>query len=219
VNDLILDRLRRLDACAVSDASDALGLNAVALGLRRLSTDQQVVGRAVTVQLGVAEAGPTARRHLGTAAVEASGPGDVLVIANEGRESVAGWGGNLSLAAAARAISGVIIDGACRDLAQTQQAGLPLFGRTAVPVTARGRIVELEWNSRVEICGVVVEPGDLVVADADGVVFISARRADEIVALAESIVAKEARMAQDIGRGVAVSTVMGTNYEQMLENS
>lgn len=74
----LIERLFRLDRCAISDALDQLGIDGVAFGLR-----------AVTVQLGETNGQPT-KRHLCTAAVNASGPGDVIVIAHEGRLDVAG---------------------------------------------------------------------------------------------------------------------------------
>jgi 4-hydroxy-4-methyl-2-oxoglutarate aldolase len=217
VTDDLLERLRALDACAISDAADRLGLDTVALGLLRLSGARVVVGRAVTVTLVPVGEAPPSPRHLCTAAVDASGPGDVIVVAHGGRTHVSGWGGNLSLAAARRGIEGVIVDGACRDLQQTRDIGLPLFARNAVPVTARGRVAEAEWNTPVTISGVTANPGDLVLADVDGVVFLPAEQAAEIVGVAEQVMAKEARMAHDISAGTPISEVMGTDYERMLE--
>jgi regulator of RNase E activity RraA len=211
-----VERLRRLDGCAVSDALDALGIVAVALGIHRLAGDGRIAGRVVPVRLILAAPGAKSVRHLCTAAVEASGPDDVIVVANDGRTTVAGWGGNLSIAAAHRGVAGVIVDGACRDIDETRDVGLPLFARATVPVTARGRVVEQEWNRPVVVAGVDVAPGDLVLADGDGVVFVAATRADEVLGAAERIVAKERRMAADIRDGAPISAVMGVDYEQML---
>lgn len=217
------EALDGVDSCAVSDALDQLGLAGVALGLRRLTSPATVRGRVVTVRMGRPEALPDPpgpgrgpRRHLGTAAVEAARPGDVIVIDNQGRLDAACWGGNLARAALARGVSAVIADGAVRDLDECEQVGLPVFAREAVPVTARGRVVELDWNVPVTISGITVEPGDLVVADGSGVVFMPASRAKEIGAAACRIVEKERLMAADIARGVPVSQVMGASYEDML---
>jgi regulator of RNase E activity RraA len=91
-----------------------------------------------------------------------------------------------------------------------------LFGRTAVPLTARGRIVEHSFNERVNICGIPVAPRDLVIADGSGVVFIPAHRAGEVIAAAESIAALEAEMRDAVLAGRSVVEVMGANYESML---
>ena len=95
--------------------------------------------------------------------------------------------------------------------------GLPVFGRAGVQVTARTRIIEESCNEPIEMCGVWVKPGDLVIADSSGVVFISADHAEEIVAAAEDIAAREALMTKDVLAGTPISQVMGANYETMLE--
>ena len=215
MSDLLLERLARLDTCAVSDALDRAGLTGAALGLHALTADRRIVGRAVTVQLGVNDGRPP-KRHLCTAAVEAADTGSVIVIANDGRTDVAGWGGILSLAASSRGIAGVVIDGASRDLDESRELALPIYGRAGVPVTARGRIIELDWNVPVAICNVTVTPGDYLIADGSGVVFIPSGVAAAIISTAEQIAERERLMAADIRGGKPVSAVMGASYESML---
>ena len=212
----LVDRLIKLDACAVSDALDRQNITAAVLGLQALSTTRRIAGRAITVQLGPAD-GRKTHRHLCTAAVEAGGPGDIIVVANEGRLHVGAWGGLLSLAASVRKIEGVVIDGACRDLDESREMGLPVYARAGIAVTARSRIVEYDWNVPVAIAGVTVAPGDYVIADASGVLVIPSKDASQIIAVAERIADKERLMAADIRSGRSISTVMGTDYETLLE--
>ncbi len=214
--DPLLTRLAQVDSCAVSDALDRSGIAGVALGLQPVSGRDRVVGRAVTVQLGL-EDNRSSKRHLCTAAVDASGPESIIVVAHEGRLNVAGWGGILSLAAKAKGAAGVIVDGACRDVDESREMGLSVYARAAVPRTARGRIIETGWNEPVSISGVNVAPGDYVIADGSGVVFIPAARIDEILAVAERIVAREKRMAAAVLSGKPVTEVMGADYETMLD--
>lgn len=216
--DTLIARLSKLDSCAVSDALDRAKIKGVLLGLTQLSTTNRIVGKAVTVRLGPDDGRP-AKRHLCTAAVEASGPGDIIVIAHNGRIDAAGWGGILSLGAKQRKVAGIVIDGACRDIDESREFGLPVYGKTAVPITARGRVIEHEWNVPVELAGVPVSPGDLVIADGSGVAVIPKARAAEIVSTAEQIAAKEKLMAADVRAGRPVSEVMGANYEKMLQES
>ena len=211
-------RLSKLDSCAVSDALDRVKIKGVVLGLAQLSTRKRIVGEAITVKLGPDD-GREVERHLCTAAVEAAGPGKVIVIAHSGRLDAAGWGGILSLAAILRKVEGIVIDGACRDLDESREFGLPVYGRVAVPITARGRVIEREWNVPVDLSGVRVAPADLVIADASGVAIIPSGRAAEIVAIAESIAHKERLMAADVRGGKPVSAVMGGNYETMLQEA
>jgi 4-hydroxy-4-methyl-2-oxoglutarate aldolase len=208
--------LEQLDACAVSDALDSLGLPGSVVGITRLSTDARVCGEVTTVRLVPVGAAVVSSRHLGTAAIEASGPGHVIVVGNGGRMDVSGWGGNLSLAAAGRGIRAVIVDGACRDIDESREFGLPVFARGTVTRTARGRVVEDGWNVPVSIGGVAVEPGDFVVADGSGVVFVPRARVGEVIEKAAAIMEKERQMAERIRAGVPVSEVMGANYETML---
>lgn len=216
----LLSRLAALDTCACSDALDSLGLAGVAHGLRGLTIARRVTGRVLTVQLGpaggTADTGTAAPRHLATAAIDAARPGDVIVVAAGGRTDAAGWGGVLSLAAVTHQVRGVIVDGACRDVDETAGLGLPVYALAATPVTARGRQAETGWNVPVRIAGVDVRPGDLVIADGSGVVFLAAEHAGRVLGKAEEVAAREAALSVRIRNGEPVSEVMSRDYEGML---
>ena len=213
----LVARLRRLDSCAVSDACDRLGLaDRVVTGLAPLTGPAQVAGRVVTVQLGPWSGGGAAR-HLCAAATDAATPADVLVVAHSGRTDCAGWGGNLSRAARARGVAATIVDGAARDIDESRSVGYPVFATAATPRTARGRTEETAWDVPVVIGGVAVAPGDYLVADSTGVVFLPAAQVASIVEAAEAIAAKEAAMAAALDAGHPVSEVMGRDYETMLQ--
>jgi 4-hydroxy-4-methyl-2-oxoglutarate aldolase len=219
----LVSRLRALDTCAVSDALDSHGLPCAISGLRPLAAPRPTAGRAVTVLLGVPAAAPAPipgapKRHLSTAAVDASGPGDVIVVAHQGRTDCAGWGGLLSRAAVIRGIDGVVVDGVARDLAEATVAGLPVYASGSTSVTARGRAVEVCWGEPVEFAGVTVAPGDLVLADAGGVVIIPSAHAEAVLATAERIAATEAAMAAALEAGRPVSEVMGATYEELIDD-
>jgi 4-hydroxy-4-methyl-2-oxoglutarate aldolase len=210
---LLPDGWRSVDTCAASDALDRHGRAGVVTGLVALSGNRRIVGRAVTVELGPA-GNEIPSRHLGTAAVEAAAPGDVIVVANRGRTDCAGWGGNLSLAAHRGELSGVVVDGACRDVAEADALGFAVFARAATPRTARGRICEVSYQEPVVVGDVIVRPGDVVVADSCGVVFISQEWASSVMATALEIMETEADMATAIRSGVPISQVMGSSYER-----
>jgi regulator of RNase E activity RraA len=226
-DDALSQRLRHLDACAVSDALDRLGLAGVVLGIRPVGPRRRITGYAVTVRLEAAtdqvKAEIAARgehpRHLCTAAVDASGPGDVIVVANGGRSDAAGWGGTLSLGARMRGIEGVIVDGACRDVDEAFELDFAVYASHAVPLTARGRVMEVGWNEPVGFGGLTVTPGDLVIADSSGVVFVKREHAEAVVAAAEDIVAREQAMAEAVRERRPMSEVMGANYERLLERT
>jgi regulator of RNase E activity RraA len=208
------EQMARLDSCAMSDALDRWGLPGAAAGIGPVAAARPIAGRAITVRLRTA--GPVApARHLCTAAIEAAGPGTVIVVQHPGGRA-AGWGGILSLAATVRGIEGVVVDGPVRDVDEAASLGFPVFARSVTPVTARGRIAEADWNVPVAIDGCTVTPGDLVLADRSGVVFVPAARAAEIIAVAAQIAAREADMAAAVRGGAAVSQVMNSTYERLL---
>lgn len=210
-----VERLLRLDTGAVSDALDGIGLPGSVAGIRPMTGPFRIAGRVTTVKLVLAE-GRTARRHLSTAAVEASGHGDVLVVEHRSRADCAGWGGLLSRAAKMRGIEGTIVDGAVRDVDESREIGYPVFARAAVPTTARGRAIEESWNVPIRIADVHVRPGDIVIADASGVVFVVESLAQRVLELAEEIATMERAMAEALERGDAVSQVMAREYEKMV---
>ncbi len=209
-------RLQRLDSCIVSDAMDKLGHRGVAPGLQRLSTNAKLIGRVLTVRLEDAK-GRLAERHLCTTAIEAALPGEVIVVEHHSRSDCAGWGGILSRAARIRQIAGVIVDGMCRDIDESRELEFPVFGRGATPATARGRVVETAFNVAINIGGVTVHPGDWVIADGSGVVFIAADHLKAVLEQAEQLATREARLVSDIEAGTPVSEVMSRTYETMIQ--
>jgi 4-hydroxy-4-methyl-2-oxoglutarate aldolase len=220
MNDELLQRLRRLDACAVSDALDRVGIpDQVASGLPRQSTDRRVCGRAVTYRLVPAGEAPPQQgpvRHLGTTAVSLAGPDHVIVVEQRTGIDAGSWGGILSLSASIKGIAGVVADGPVRDIEEARAYDLPVYCRSLTARTARGRVEEASVNEPVCIGGVTVAAGDLVMADASGVVVVPAARAEEVIAAAELIAGREAAMAKDLLAGLPVTDVMGKNYEHML---
>jgi len=213
----VLTRLSRVDACAVSDALDKLGLKGVVTGIHRFSTDRRISGRVLTVKLDRAEGRPPTTRHLCTAAIEAALPGDVIVVEQRTGLDAASWGGNLSIGAKMRGVAGVIIDGPARDLDESRQLDFPVFAKDHTARTARGRIVEVATNEPVTIGEITVSHGDYVVADGSAVAFVSPNDILRVLDAAESIVEREKAMADALHQGKPISQVMGANYEHMLK--
>jgi regulator of RNase E activity RraA len=203
----LLQRLAALDTTVLSDALDAFGLPPGVGELRAQWGQRRISGVVRTVALEPdlgGEPGP----HIATAAIAAAEPGDVIVVANDGRTDVSCWGGLLSLGSIARGVAGVVADGVCRDVAEAEQAGFPVFSRGTTPRTARGRLRQKAVGVPVAVAGIEVADGDLVVADDSGVVFIPRGRAEEVLSRAEAIVGREAAIATDIRGGVAMTEAM-----------
>jgi 4-hydroxy-4-methyl-2-oxoglutarate aldolase len=209
-------RLSALDACAVSDALNRLGREGVLSGPTHRAGAECIVGRVITVELGESSGVPPSR-HLATEAVVSATDGDVIMVAHQGRTDCAGWGGNLSRAAQLKGVSGVIVDGAVRDIDEARQVGFTVFATAATPRTARGRAQEYSWGKPVVMGGIEVCSGDWVVADATGVVVVPAASLESVLAIADEIVANEAEIAEAISRGISVADAMGMKYERMVQ--
>jgi regulator of RNase E activity RraA len=211
-----IERLLRMDSCAVSDALDKLGLPGSVTGLARVSTDQRIAGRVLTVKLDRADGRPSTR-HLCTAAIDAAAPGDIIVCEQRTGLDAACWGGNLTIGAQMRGVAGAIIEGPARDIDESRQLGFPVFARSVTGRTARGRILEVSTGEPIRVGDVTVTPGDYVIADASSVVFIAQADIARVVEAAETIVQRESLMAQALREGKRASEVMGANYEQLLK--
>src|SRR5207247_294220 len=161
--------------------------------------------------------GRLAEHHLCTTAIETALPGEVIVVEHHSRADCAGWGGILSRAAQAKKIAGVIVDGICRDIDESRELKFPVFARGVVPVTARGRVIETEFNTPVNVGPVIVRPGDWVIADGSGVVFIAAENLKAVVEEAEQLAQREAQLVADIESGTPVGQVMSRTYEHMTQ--
>ncbi|ODT67082.1 MAG: hypothetical protein ABS75_26000 [Pelagibacterium sp. SCN 63-23] len=204
------------DSCLVSDALERLGLQQGIAGIIRQSTGKRIFGAAVTVTLARSD-GTVHKRHLGTTAIDLAQTGDVIVVQHTARDDCAGWGGLLSTAARAKGIAGVVVDGLVRDIDESEELGLPVFSRGVTPVTARNRVSETATNEPVTIGGVMVMPGDYVLADGSGVAVIPHDRLDEVVATARSMLAVENGIRAALARGVPISQAMNETYETLLK--
>jgi regulator of RNase E activity RraA len=215
--ELIIERLAKLDTCAVSDALDSLNLKGATWGVRPMWPCPRISGRAVTMKIKPAGL-EQPKQHLGTAPIEAAQAGDIIVIDNGGKLEFSCWGGLLALSAKLKGLSGVVIDGAARDIDEARDLEFPVYARGAVPMTARGRVVQESYNQEIQFAGVQCRPGDLVIADGSGVVIVPKEREDDVVAAAESIYAKEQEMAAGIRKGYSgLEMLEKLGYEDMLK--
>ena len=211
-----VERLSRLDSCAVSDALDKLGLKGSVTGIERFSTDRRITGQVLTVKLDRAE-GRTNTRHLCTAAIDAAQPGDIIVVEQRTGLDAASWGGNLSIGAQVRGVAGVIVEGPARDIDDSRKLDFTVFARSHTARTARGRIVEVATNEPIIVGDVTVSPGDYVIADASAVVFVAEAEIARVLEAAEAIMQREEGLAEAIRSGTPISQVMAGNYENMLK--
>ena len=151
-------------------------------------------GVALTVQLKKEENhDPDALQGMLTA-IDQGGPNSVYVMVVENGVDIAGMGGLMGTAMAARNFSGAVIDGGVRDVAYLQKIGFPVFALGVVPSTSVSHYRFAGTNVPVVCDGVAVNAGDFIVADADGVVVVPRAQAAEVLAVAQDLDFKEHSM-------------------------
>ena len=148
----------------------------------------KVAGTAVTVRLTVPD---SAIAHYALKLVR---PGDLLVIERGADQNVACWGGTSSAAAAKLGVRGVVIDGAGHDVHLAAAAGLPIWCRRITPITTKHRGLGGSLNVPVSCGGVIVNPGDAILADDNGVVVISPSELETVVEQAIAFDQKKAAL-------------------------
>jgi 4-hydroxy-4-methyl-2-oxoglutarate aldolase len=210
-------RLERLSTTNLSDALDAVGAHGAVSGIRPMFDCAKVVGRAVTIKI-TAAGQVRSKRHLGVEAIASAEAGDIIAIDNHGDTNNNCWGEVLSCAAKVKGVCGVVVDGAVRDLDVCKEMEFPVYARAAVPITARGRITQESFNSTIRLGDVQVRPGDIIVADVNGLVVICPEHLDDVVRQAEGLMNKEELMKADLLAGMDVLEVdRKYNYEKMLD--
>ncbi|MFE9168503.1 RraA family protein [Streptomyces kebangsaanensis] len=170
--------------------ADLLGREQVMdIGIRPLWDSPRVAGPAYTVRC---EPGDNLMLH---AAIHRAEPGTVVVV-ESGDVDHALAGGNVCAVAQRRGIAAFVVDGVIRDLGEVRETGFPVFSRGVIPIPGtKEKLGSLGGPARVG--GVLVHPGDVVVADEEGVVVTPAARRDEILAAARAKLAKEAEESLD----------------------
>nr|WP_312232031.1 RraA family protein [Pseudomonas sp.] len=126
----------------------------------------RTVGTAVTVKMPGADGGIL---HY---AMGCARPGDFLVVDRCGESVTAAMGGAMAYAAKQAGIAGIIIDGYVTDLGELRQHGVPVWSWGASAITTRVKGEEGEFCTAVQCGGVVVRPGDAVIADENGIVIL-----------------------------------------------
>ncbi|MFN9388623.1 MAG: RraA family protein [Betaproteobacteria bacterium] len=121
-------------------------------------------------------------------------PGSILVYVMQDGLEIAAMGNLMATTAKVRGIEGVVIDGAVRDITEIRQIGLPVWSRRVSPATSVGRMVSVDKQIPVQCAGVLVRPGDYIVADADGAVVVPEQAAPQVLELLRQYADKETRM-------------------------
>jgi regulator of RNase E activity RraA len=217
VSDEVLGRYRALgDAtCAVSDALDEFGIRATVAAVKLMPTivGAQMIGTALTLRNILRQDDPmvaVANKDNRMAEIECHNlaePGDVLVI--QGASGVSNMGGVGTKIGKRQGEAGAIVDGGIRDVGQSRALGYPIWSTERTPITGKWRLEAIEINGPVVVCGVRVEPGDLVVADDSGVCFVPRDRIMDVLLFAEKKTKAEQEKGDEVDRGDSVPQLAG----------
>ncbi len=143
--------------------------------LRPIGSHFSFVGPAVTVRVFGTDS--TILHY----ALNVAQAGDVVIVDRLGDRRYACWGGGVALAAYTKGIAGAVVDGVLTDRVEIEEMGFPIFGRGISPITTRGGGLTGEINTPVRCGGVLVNPGDIILADDDGVLVLAPDRIATIV--------------------------------------
>jgi regulator of RNase E activity RraA len=206
----LCDRLKRLPTAVVSDVLATMGLLEQVLSstMRAVGPARSFAGPALCL-LGSEGAEPDAPRNGSKPVFETDRrvtPGCVAVIATGGHKMGAVIGGNVALSWHRKGCAGVVTDGGIRDAAECDEMGLPVFATFVGPMSNKGLWAFRDIDVPVTLPGqrgapVNIMPGDIIHADADGVVIIPARLAERVVPYAEVLESMEAKVRSDLLNG------------------
>jgi 3-hexulose-6-phosphate synthase/6-phospho-3-hexuloisomerase len=195
------DEIRELLAgVSTPNISDAMHRKGAMQGILSICGDVKMAGKAVTVQTF---AGDWAKP---VEAIDLAGPGDVIVINNDGGIHVAPWGELATRSCMGKGVAGVVIDGAVRDVDDIRRLDYPVFARAIVPNAGEPKGFG-EINTEISCCGQVVRPGDWIAGDMNGVVVIPRERAYEVARRAREVQKNEERIREEISRGGTLSSI------------
>jgi RraA family protein len=188
--------LMQQTGCLTGNVGDCLG-RAAAMDsrIKGLSPGMKLVGPALTVRV------PPIDNLMIHKALTLVKPGDVLVIDGGGDHAWALLGFLMVTTAMKLGLAGMIVDGCVRDAAEIRKAGFPVF---AAGINPNGPMKEGpgEINYPIQCGGQIVQPGDIIVADDDGVVVAAQAFAQGVVEKVKAVIAKEEKRLAEIDAGV-----------------
>jgi 4-hydroxy-4-methyl-2-oxoglutarate aldolase len=196
-------RMARLAALGAATVYEANGQrDAIDPAIKPLDPTTRIAGRVVTVDLE-----PADNWFIHVALLEA-GEGDILVVDAKGYTQAGPWGDVLTLAAQERGLAGLVIDGAVRDSQEIIASGFPVFTR-GVCIRKTTKAQKGRVNVPVTIGGVLIQPGDILVGDADGLVRVAAADIDTALTSSEHRELKEEQMRARIREGATTLDLLG----------
>lgn len=194
----IIEAFKTVAVASVADAVDKVcgKRGYMDSSIKPRINDKRVVGPAATVLETATDEFLPPQHALDL--IDEAPAGSVIVISIQGgAPDVAVWGGLMTAGAFANQHAGAVLDGGVRDLAEIRRDyDFPVYARSVSPGTTLGRYKTVASQVPVEVGDVIVHPGDLIVADIDGVVVVPQAQAREVLAMAQEIDQRELEQAK-----------------------
>lgn len=198
---------QRLGVALVLDILDSNGLKRQALkpGIIPRTVKTVVIGSAKTLLwMDFAHDDPSTY-ELELKAIDSVEPDEFVICATGDSDRSGIWGELLTTAALQRSAVGIVTDGGVRDVAQVEALGFPVFSRYLSPYDSFNRQKVVAFDVEVEIDGVTIEPGDIIVADQDGVAVVPSGIAPEMLAQALGKAGKEDQFREAVKQGMSLT--------------
>jgi regulator of RNase E activity RraA len=184
----LIESFRHVEVASVSDALEQiLGKKLYMTHRMRPIFPSKFAGFALTIHLKKEENKDPAALNGMLSAIDEGARNSVYVMQVDDGADIAGMGGLMGTAMSARNFSGAVIDGGVRDVAYLEKIGFPVFATGVVPSTSVSHYRFAGANIAIQCDGVTVRPGDVVVADADGVAVVPREAAEKVLALAQQL--------------------------------
>ncbi len=175
----------------------------------------KIVGRAVTVQEVTGPYGSFSSEEFKVGhMIDATSPGDVIVVANNGAQ-VSTWGGMASYSAKLKGIAGLVVDGGVRDREEIVEFSFPTFSKHMVPTPGKTRIKVLSINEPIICAGVRVRHGDIIVGDGTGVLCLPIEHVEKITEEAEKFTADDKKAMKEMENGLTFREALKKFYKSV----
>ncbi|MCG0276483.1 MAG: 4-carboxy-4-hydroxy-2-oxoadipate aldolase/oxaloacetate decarboxylase [Thermosediminibacteraceae bacterium] len=199
----IVEAFKEISSATAHEASGKKG--AVSYLIKPINKGMKVCGPALTVQC---MPGDNLMLHK---ALEIAGEGDVIVAVTNGAYEYGYWGELMTVSAMARKVGGLVIDGCIRDSSKIIEMGFPVFCRGfSIRGTSKNSLGLI--NYPVVLGGVIVEPGDLIIGDDDGVVVVKREECEEVLDKC-----KERMKSEEIKKKALSSGISSVEYNKLTE--
>lgn len=199
-----IDVFEQCDTSIVSDAMDDHDLDGVMTGLEAVAPSHAAVGRARPVRFERART--EGLTNFPYEMLDAIAEDEMFVLDGVVPEFSC-WGGQASKLAENSGMAGVVVDGGYRDVPDIHDGSFPVFGRQPTPKSGQGRIRVASTNAPVTVDGIRVDVGDVVVADATGVVVVPVEHEDAVAESATDILADEGDLSEKIDQGKGIAEI------------